>query len=49
MRGVIGQSPNLRVLDLNKKLCPDGIYTPDVDGIQVRSDGVHLTRRLSGG
>ena len=30
-------------LDLNKKLCPDGVYTAKVDGIKVRSDGVHLT------
>ena len=33
----------VKILDLNKKLCPDGVYTADVDGIQVRSDGVHLT------
>jgi peptidoglycan/LPS O-acetylase OafA/YrhL len=31
------------MLDLNKKLCPEGVYTAKVDGIQVRSDGVHLT------
>ena len=31
------------ILDLNKKLCPDGVYTAKVDGIKVRSDGVHLT------
>jgi peptidoglycan/LPS O-acetylase OafA/YrhL len=34
---------NIGMLDLNKKLCPDGGYTAKVDGIQVRSDGVHLT------
>jgi peptidoglycan/LPS O-acetylase OafA/YrhL len=39
----IGQRAGVRILDLNKKLCPDGVYTADVDGIQVRSDGVHLT------
>jgi peptidoglycan/LPS O-acetylase OafA/YrhL len=40
----IGSSiPNIGVLDLNKKLCPEGVYTAKVDGIQVRSDGVHLT------
>jgi peptidoglycan/LPS O-acetylase OafA/YrhL len=39
----IGQHAGVRILDLNKKLCPDGVYTADVDGIQVRSDGVHLT------
>jgi hypothetical protein len=31
------------VLDLHSKLCPDGKYTPSVDGLRVRSDGVHLT------
>ncbi|MBO0880282.1 MAG: hypothetical protein J2P17_07995, partial [Mycobacterium sp.] len=35
--------PNIGVLDLNKKLCPEGVYTAKVDGIQVRSDGVYLT------
>ena len=39
----IGNRPGVRILDLKKKLCPDGVYTADVDGIQVRSDGVHLT------
>jgi peptidoglycan/LPS O-acetylase OafA/YrhL len=40
----IGHRPDVRILDLKKKLCPDGVYTADVDGIQVRSDGVHLTQ-----
>jgi hypothetical protein len=39
----IGHRAGVRILDLNKKLCPDGVYTADVKGIQVRSDGVHLT------
>jgi peptidoglycan/LPS O-acetylase OafA/YrhL len=39
----IGGRTGVRILDLNKKLCPQGGYTADVDGIQVRSDGVHLT------
>jgi lysophospholipase L1-like esterase len=33
----------VRILDFKKKLCPEGTYTAKVDGIQVRSDGVHLT------
>ena len=41
--GTIGHRTGVRILDLNKKLCPDGVYTASVDGIQVRSDGVHLT------
>ena len=43
LRRVIGQRPNVAILDLNKKLCPGGVYTAKVDGVQVRSDGVHLT------
>ena len=39
----IGKRPDVGILDLNKKLCPDGVYTAKVDGIQMRSDGVHLT------
>jgi peptidoglycan/LPS O-acetylase OafA/YrhL len=39
----IGNRPDVRMLDFKKKLCPQGVYTADVDGIQVRSDGVHLT------
>lgn len=31
------------VLDLHAKLSPDGRYTQSVDGLRVRSDGVHLT------
>jgi peptidoglycan/LPS O-acetylase OafA/YrhL len=43
LRSVIGKRPNVTVLDLNKKLCPDGEYTNKVDGIRMRSDGVHPT------
>jgi peptidoglycan/LPS O-acetylase OafA/YrhL len=43
LRRVVGANPNTTILDLNKLLCPDGVYTPKVDGIKVRSDGVHLT------
>ena len=43
LRHTIGQRANVAILDLNKKLCPDGVYTAKVDGVQVRSDGVHLT------
>jgi peptidoglycan/LPS O-acetylase OafA/YrhL len=35
--------PDVRLLDLNNKLCPDGRFTWDVDGMQIRSDGVHFT------
>ena len=41
LRRVVGQRPNVTVLDLNKKLAPNGAYTTKVDGIRMRSDGVH--------
>ncbi|WP_343601282.1 acyltransferase family protein [Mycobacterium sp.] len=43
LRTIISQHPRVGILDLNKKLCPQGVYTPKVDGIAVRGDGVHLT------
>ncbi|BBZ46452.1 acyltransferase family protein [Mycobacterium parmense] len=43
LRKTVSGHPNVQILDLNKKLCPDGVYTAKVDGIKVRSDGVHLT------
>ncbi|VAZ70763.1 O-acetyltransferase OatA [Mycobacterium kansasii] len=43
LRNTVREHPNVGIIDLNKKLCPDGVYTAKVDGIQVRSDGVHLT------
>ncbi|MCV6968592.1 acyltransferase family protein [Mycobacterium bohemicum] len=43
LRKTAAHHPNVQLLDLNKKLCPDGVYTAKVDGIKVRSDGVHLT------
>ena len=43
LRSVIGKRPDVTVLDLNKKLCPDGYYTNKVDGIKMRMDGVHPT------
>src|SRR6266545_2879434 len=32
-----------RVLDLNRVICPDGRFTWAIDGLQVRSDGLHFT------
>ncbi|MEY8018634.1 acyltransferase family protein [Mycobacterium servetii] len=43
LRAAVSRHPGVQILDLNKKLCPDGVYTAKVDGIKVRSDGVHLT------
>lgn len=44
LHNAISQHSNVGMIDLNKKLCPDGVYTAKVDGIKVRSDGVHLTQ-----
>jgi hypothetical protein len=43
LRRTVGQRTGVGILNLNKKLCPEGVYTAKVDGIAVRSDGVHLT------
>jgi peptidoglycan/LPS O-acetylase OafA/YrhL len=43
LRAVVALHPGTQVLDLNRKLCPNGTFTWTVDGVQVRSDGVHLT------
>lgn len=40
---MVGKRRDVRLLDLNKKLSPTGRYTVTVDGIKVRSDGVHLS------
>jgi hypothetical protein len=43
LRAVVAAHPGTQVLDLNRKLCPDGAFTWTVDGVQVRRDGIHLT------
>ena len=43
LRMVVAAHPGTQVLDLNRKLCPNGTFTWTVDGVQVRSDGIHLT------
>ena len=43
LRTVIATRSNAVVLDLNEKLCPDGLYTNKVDGIKMRIDGIHPT------
>ncbi|MBU8809053.1 acyltransferase family protein [Mycolicibacterium goodii] len=43
LREVADKRPNVSVLDFNAKLNPDGAYTARVDGIRMRSDGVHPT------
>ena len=43
LRSVVAQRPNASLLDLNEKLSPNGYYQAKVNGIRVRSDGVHPT------
>lgn len=43
LREVVASYPNTAVLDLNKKLGPDGRYTSKINGVRVRTDGVHPT------
>lgn len=43
LRREIAGRDAVTVMDLNKKLGPAGGYTAKVDGIKVRSDGIHLT------
>lgn len=43
LRRVVAGRDAVSVMDLNKKLGPNGTYTAKVDGIKVRSDGIHLT------
>lgn len=43
LRSAVKYRPNVTVLDLNRKLGPNGGYTNWIDGIRIRSDGVHPT------
>jgi lysophospholipase L1-like esterase len=43
LRSVAKARPNVTVLDLNRKLGPNGAYTNRIDGIRMRMDGVHPT------
>lgn len=43
LRSVVQKRTNVSVLDLNRKLGPNGGYTNRIDGIRIRSDGVHPT------
>jgi len=45
LRAVVAAHPGTQVLDFGRKLCPNGVFTWTVDGVQVRSDGVHLTQQ----
>jgi SGNH domain-containing protein/acyltransferase-like protein len=38
-----GARDHATVLDLNTEACPDGKFTWSVDGVRIRSDGLHFT------
>ena len=42
LRGVAAETDS-QVLDLNRVICPDGKFTWTINGLQVRSDGLHFT------
>ena len=31
------------IIDLNKRVCPDGKFTWSINGLRIRSDGLHFT------
>ena len=39
-----GQQPAVPVVDLNRRTAPQGRYTDEVEGVQLRYDGLHITR-----
>ncbi|WP_407666299.1 acyltransferase family protein [Mycobacterium pinniadriaticum] len=43
LRKVVSGRKNVTLLDLNKKLGPNGAYTNKINGVRVRIDGVHPT------
>lgn len=43
LRSVVQKRANVTILDLNRKLGPNGGYTNRINGIKIRSDGVHPT------
>ena len=46
LRGVASRNPgNTRVIDLNRRVCPDGEFTWRIDGLRIRSDGLHFTEQ----
>ncbi len=39
----VADPERIRIVDLNAHLCPEGRYTRDVNGITLRTDGLHLS------
>jgi lysophospholipase L1-like esterase len=34
---------DITVIDLNRRVCPDGRFTWNIGQLQIRSDGLHFT------
>jgi hypothetical protein len=53
LRRVVGQRKYASVLDLNEKLCPNGVYTNKIDGIKIsllsKEKEISMRRRLPEG
>ncbi len=48
LREVAARHPTkVTVFDLNRVVCPDGEFTWSIDGLRVRTDGLHFTERAS--
>ncbi len=43
-RRYVGDHPGVTLLDLNAHACPGGRYAETIDGVPMRTDGVHFTR-----
>jgi hypothetical protein len=44
LRSVAAERPNtVTVIDLNRRVCPDGKFTWTIGRLQIRSDGLHFT------
>jgi hypothetical protein len=43
LRQAVAERANARLLDLSELLCPGGVYLDELDGQQLRYDGVHVT------
>jgi hypothetical protein len=43
LRDVAARHPGVAVLDLGRRVSPEGRFTWDAGGVRVRADGLHLT------
>ena len=43
LRDAAAVNPNVSIIELHDRLCPDGVFLAEVDGAPLRYDGVHVT------